>query len=132
MKEYSIRLQRGADLKKEIEKICIDNAYNTAIVLCAVGSLSSLNIRLANVTSTLSVDENFEIVSLIGTVSLGKSHLHISVSDEIGNVVGGHLLVGNVVNTTVELVLGILEEYESNRTLDEKTGYNEIVFRKRV
>ena len=77
------------------------------------------------------MEEDFEIVSLTGTVSKGEAHLHISLADEIGNVFGGHLMEGCIVNTTCELVLGILEGYGSKREYDKATGYDEIVFKKR-
>lgn len=132
MKEFAIRLERGADLKASIEEICKKNAINTAIVLSGVGCLSRAKFRLAKAINSLEVEEDFEIVSLNGTVSNGDAHIHIALSDEIGNCIGGHLLEGCVINTTCELVLGILEEYESNREFDENTGYDEIVFRKKV
>ena len=130
MKEYCQRLKRGDDLKECIESICRDNGFDTAVVLSAVGCLSKAHVRLAKAISEVDVEEDFEIVSLTGTVSNGEAHLHISLSDEIGNVFGGHLKEGCIVNTTCELVLGILEEYGSVREYDEDTGYDEIRFRK--
>lgn len=131
MKEFAIRLKKGADLKKEISRICLDNGFDTAIVLSAVGCVDRVKIRLAKAINYLEVDEDFEIVSLTGTVSKGKCHLHISLADEIGNVIGGHLSEGTIINTTCELVLGVLEECESKREFDDSTGYDEIVFRKK-
>ena len=131
MKEFAIRLKKGEDLLTSIEKTAKDNNFNTLVILSAVGSVSSANIRLAKAIDFLNVEEDFEIVSLMGTISCGKAHLHISLSDEIGNVIGGHLCKGTIVNTTCELVLGILEEYESIRKFDDSTSYNEIEFRKK-
>lgn len=131
MKEYAIRLKKGDDLKNEISKVCLDNNFDTAIVLSAVGCVDKVKIRLAKAINYLEVDEDFEIVSLTGTISKGKCHLHISLADEIGNVIGGHLSEGTIINTTCELVLGILEKYESKREFDDSTGYDEIVFRRK-
>ena len=128
MKEYAIRLVRGDDLKASIEKICKENDFDTAIVLSGVGCLSKVHIRLAKAVSELSVEEDFEIVSLNGTVSKGQGHIHIALSDEIGNAIGGHLMEGCIVNTTCELVLGVLEDYTSVREYDDNTGYDEIKF----
>lgn len=136
MKEYAVRLKKGADLKKSIEDISKENNFNTVVVLSGVGSVSQIKIRLAkalsNVQNFIEVNEDFEIVSLTGTVSCGKAHLHIALSDEIGDVIGGHLCEGTIINTTCELVLGILEEYESKREFDEESGFNEIVFGKKA
>lgn len=131
MKEFAIRLTKGADLKQSIESICKENHLNTAVVLSAVGCVDKINIRLAGAKECLEVEEEAEIVSLMGTISLGKAHLHVSFSDELGNVFGGHLKEGCIINTTSELVLGVLDEYESKRVFDEKTGYDEIVFSRR-
>lgn len=130
MKEYACRLHRGDDLIESIKKICLENRFNTAIILSGVGCVSSCKIRLAKAIDYLEVEEDFEIVSLIGTVSNGNAHIHISLSDEIGNVIGGHLCPGTIVNTTCELVLGVLEDYESTREDDVDTGYDEIIFRR--
>ena len=132
MREFAIRLTKGTDLKEEIASLCLENGINTAIILSAVGCVDKVKIRLAKAINYLEVEEDFEIVSLNGTVSNGIPHLHISLADEIGNVIGGHLCNGTIVNTTVELVLGVLEEYESRRVYDDSTGYDEITFRKKV
>lgn len=131
MKEFAVRLKENDDITDTIEKICKDNSFNTAIVLASVGSIKHLKIRLAKAIDTIDIDKDFEILSLNGTISNGKSHLHICVSDDKGNCVGGHLLSGTKVNTTLELVLGILEEYESERTFDNNTSFGEIHFNKK-
>lgn len=131
MKEFAIRLKENDDITETVEKICKENHFNTAIVLASVGSIKHLKIRLAKAIDTIDIDKDYEILSLNGTISNGKSHLHISVSDDKGNCVGGHLLIGTLVNTTCELVLGILEEYESTRTFDNNTNFGEIHFNKK-
>ena len=131
MKEFAIRLTKGADLKESIENICKNNCIDTAIICSGVGCISSLNLRMAKAKSYLEVNDDFEIVSLTGTISKGKAHIHMAVSNELGECFGGHLQKGCLINTTCELVLGILEDYESIRTFDAQTGYDEIEFRKK-
>lgn len=128
MKELAIRLSKGADLKQSIINLCKD--VDSAVVLSSVGCVSKLSVRLAGASDFLDVEEDFEILSINGTISKGKAHLHICCSDVFGNSIGGHLMDGTIVNTTCELVIGILEEYESNRTYDPSTGYDEIEFKK--
>lgn len=130
MKEFAIRLKNGDDLKEKLEEICLENHFNTAIILSGVGSLKKAHIRLAGAKNEIESEEDFEIVSLTGTISNGKAHLHISLSDEISNCIGGHLKEGSLINTTCEIVLGILEEYTSQRSYDNDTGYEEINFKK--
>ena len=130
MKEHAIRLKKGDDLKKKIEEYCLENDVDTAVVLSGVGCLDEAVLRLAKAESFYEKEDDFEIVSLTGTLSQGRVHIHISLADETGEVVGGHLAYGCIVNTTCELVLGELEEYHSHRAYDETTGYDEIVFEK--
>ena len=129
MKELAKRLIKGDDLREKLESLCIENNINTAIVLSGVGCLYELKIRLAKAEDYLYQKNDYEIVSLTGTISKGEAHVHISVSDDKGNTYGGHLEYGCLINTTCELVLGILEEYTSQREYDKNTGYDEIVFR---
>ena len=130
MKELAVRLKKGEDLKLSIEALCKENKADTAVVLSGVGCLYKARIRMAKAESFFEADDDFEIVSLTGTVSKGKAHIHISLSDSKGRLVGGHLSEGCLINTTCELVLGVLEEYKSQRVFDEKTGYDEIIFEK--
>lgn len=129
MKELAFRLIKGDDLRKSVEERCKN--INTAVVLSGVGCLYHAKFRLAKAIDYFEKDEDYEIVSLNGTVSNGKAHMHISLADEKGNVIGGHLEEGCLINTTCEVVLGILEEYESCRNFDSNTGYDEIEFKKK-
>lgn len=131
MKEFAYRLKKKDDLKKSIEQLCREKKIDTAVILSGVGSLIQANIRLADPRNTRFSVRDYEIVSLTGTVSRGKCHIHISIADDTGACYGGHLLEGCLVNTTCELVIGILEEYESRRDFDYDTGYDEIVFMKK-
>ena len=123
---YCFRLTKGMDLKKEIEKYVISNKVS-GVILCAVGCLSKLTIRLADGESVLEKEGMFEIVSVTGTLSEDGLHIHISVSDEAGNTIGGHLKDGCIVNTTSEVVLDIFDDIKFTREYDEKTGYKELV-----
>ena len=123
---HCFRLTKGSDLKKEIESYAMNNKVS-GIVLCAVGCLSKLTIRLADGQSVLEKDGMFEIVSVTGTLSEDGLHIHISVSDEEGNTIGGHLKDGCIINTTSEVVLDIFDDIKFTREYDEKTGYKELV-----
>lgn len=131
MREFALRLTKGDDLRASIEKACLENNFNTAIILSSVGCLYEVRIRLAKALEYMENKEDYEIVSLTGTVSKGKAHIHISLSDDTGKTIGGHLEKGCLVNTTCELVLGVLEEYVSDRSFDQDTGYDEIAFVKK-
>ena len=128
MKELAFRLTYGDDLRKCIEDRCKN--VDTAVVLSGVGCVYQAKFRLAKAIGYFEKVEDYEIVSLTGTISKGEAHIHISLSDEQGKVIGGHLEEGCLINTTCEVVLGVLEEYESTRKFDKNTGYEEIEFKK--
>jgi predicted DNA-binding protein with PD1-like motif len=73
----------------------------------------------------------FEIVSLVGTLSGGTDHLHISLSDKDGNVIGGHVIGGLYVYTTAEIVIGECQQLAFDREHDASTGFAELVVRRR-
>jgi predicted DNA-binding protein with PD1-like motif len=55
------------------------------------------------------------------------SHLHLAISDSTGRTIGGHLVDGNLVYTTMEIVIGVLEDLDFRRELDPASTYNELV-----
>lgn len=68
-----------------------------------------------------------EIVSLVGTLSsVGGHHLHISLSDKNGAMVGGHVFGELNVFTTAEIIIGECESYVFEREHDPESGFNEL------
>ena len=94
-----------------------------------MGSLTVATLRLANQEGPTVYQGHFEIVSLVGTLSVNGSHLHLAVSDSTGRTIGGHLLDGCRVYTTAEIVLGELPQLEFRRETDATFGYRELVVR---
>lgn len=128
MKYLTFRLKPGQLLKEDIEARMKD--IKAGVLLSVVGSLKNANLRMAGTTpdrqDVRSFDGPFEIVSGTGTISKEGCHLHISVADEEGNVIGGHLKDGCRVDTTAEVVIGIIEGSSYKRTFDEDTGFKEL------
>lgn len=124
---YIFRLTKGQDLKKEIVKFAKDNNIEAGIIKCAVGCVYEARFRLAGAEGFYEAKEDFEIVSVTGTVSKNGCHIHISLSDREGKTVGGHLSDGCLVNTTCEVVLESFDNYYFDRVFDENTGYKELV-----
>ena len=133
MKQLSFRLKPGQYLKEEIVKVAKENHVKAGVVLCAVGSLKRLVLRLAGATvdgeQIMDRQDSFEIVSMTGTVSENGCHLHLSASDQEGYLYGGHLKDGCEIDTTVELVIGIFDDVVFDRVMDEETGFKELVIR---
>ena len=131
MQTYSFRLRPGQDLKKGIDAIVQQERIGAGALLTCVGSLTEVTLRLANQTEPSVWRGHFEIVSLVGTLSTGGSHIHLSVSDLTGKTVGGHLVDGCKIYTTAEIVIGVMNDITYAREPDPTNGYNELVIRKR-
>lgn len=128
---YAIRLRPGQDLKREITQLAREHRIKAGYVVTCVGSLRVANLRFANQPEATSLAGKYEIVSLVGTFSDESAHLHLSIADSTGVTVGGHLMEGNLIYTTAELVVGVLPGLEFARELDPTYGYPELVVRKR-
>ena len=76
-------------------------------------------------------NEDYEIVSATGTLSMDGCHIHVSLSDEDLNTIGGHLKDNCLVNVTAEIVLGEFDDFIFTREYDESTGYKELVIEER-
>src|SRR4051812_10569720 len=111
-KFFSIRLKPHQDLKVELLKFAASEKLKAAALISCAGSLEQYNIRFANQPDGTFAKGFFEIVSLSGAFNDTSSHLHISVSDEEGNTIGGHLMNNNLIYTTAELVIVELTDLE--------------------
>lgn len=127
MQVLTFRLKPGQDILEEIEAIVSKNNIAAGCVLSAVGSLRHATIRFANQRSYAEYEGPFEIVSMTGTVSLHGPHLHISISDQDGKTIGGHLVPGCKVYTTAEIVIALFEDVVYKREFAEDSGYEELV-----
>lgn len=128
---HAFRLVRGNDLKKEIIDYCQKENIEAGVIVSAVGSLKHLHIRLAEAKDYIDKEENYEIVSITGTVSKDDVHIHISASDKEGKTIGGHLKDGTIVDTTCEIVIYELKDYVFTREPDTLTGYDELVVKRK-
>jgi uncharacterized protein len=128
---HAFRLKPGQDLRKEIELYVKENNIAAGWIATCVGSLTNYNIRFANQQNGSIGSGHFEIVSLTGTVSTNGSHMHISISDSIGNTIGGHLLQGNIVYTTAEIVIQSSSNLIFKREKDGSTPWEELQIEKK-
>ena len=133
---HAIRLKPGDDLVPAIENAAAlamsKDKSASAFILTAVGSLDGATLRMANASKDSpsneikEYNERMEVVSLFGTLSASGKHLHMSLSDKDGRVIGGHVVAGRVF-TTLELVIGTIYNVKFQRDMDESTGYRELV-----
>ncbi|MBC7448062.1 MAG: DNA-binding protein [Hymenobacteraceae bacterium] len=126
VRAHALRLSPGQDLRQELQAYAQAHGLRAAAVLTTVGSLTTVSLRLANQEGATTRHGHFEIISLVGTVSVNGSHLHVSVADSTGQTFGGHLLDGCRVYTTAEVVLGELPELDFTRAPDPVTTYREL------
>lgn len=130
MRLVAKRLMPGKDLKQSIVAFAKEKDIAAGAIVSAVGSLRHATIRMAGAQpdkqDVRELDGPFEIVSLIGTVSINGEHLHVSISDTGGKVIGGHLKDGSITETTVELVIAVETRLEFTRDVDPTTGFLEL------
>ena len=127
---HTLRLEPGADVMQSLQQFAADKQMRAGFIAAAVGSITSCTIRFANAPrGTLIGPAHFEVCSLCGTVALSGCHVHIVLSDGAGACVGGHLLEGSRVYTTLEIVLGEMPGVVFSREPCAKSGWDELVAR---
>jgi len=123
---HPLRLHPGDDLRDQLAACLPALGVQAAFVLAGIGSLSVLRLRLAGAAEVIERRADFELLTLVGTLSLAGAHLHASVADARGQVIGGHVASGCRVRTTAELLLMPLPDWRFTREPDAMTGYAEL------
>lgn len=130
MKVHVFRLFPGQDIKTELKKFAQTKHLSAGIILTAVGCVTKATMRMAGATpdhqEVKTFDEDMEVVSLVGTLSLNDTHIHISCSRKDGATFGGHIKEGCIVGTTMEIAIGELLDWEFSTELDKATGFEEL------
>jgi predicted DNA-binding protein with PD1-like motif len=126
LRTIACRFTPGEDLRDAIERLGHEHHVEAGCILSAVGSLATATLRLAGAQTFAKFTGPFEIVSLSGTVSPSGAHLHLSMAGADGNAIGGHLVHGCVIHTTVEIVLADMTGVRFLRLPDAVTGFNEL------
>jgi predicted DNA-binding protein with PD1-like motif len=126
MTPFPLRLKPGDDLRRALEAAVERQGAEAAFVLSGIGSLSVTRLRLAGAEDPMDLAGDVEILTLAGSIGAGVSHLHASVSDARGRVLGGHVAYGCLVRTTAEVLLALLPEWRFAREFDPTTGFDEL------
>ncbi|HXX83368.1 MAG TPA: PPC domain-containing DNA-binding protein [Casimicrobiaceae bacterium] len=132
MEALPLRLTPGADLRAALEAALGEHSQRAAVVISGIGSLSSARVRLAGASEPTQLRGDLEILTLAGTVGSDGAHLHMTVADSAGRVMGGHVARGCIVRTTAEVALLLLPGWSFNRELDPATGFAELVISRRA
>jgi predicted DNA-binding protein with PD1-like motif len=124
---HVLRMLPDTDLYQELKNYLKKNGIQAATIISCVGSLKKIHIRTATGKNFLKYENNYEIVSLVGCVSIDRSHIHISLGDSEGKTISGHLMgEGNIVFTTAELVLGELNDLKFSQEECQLSGWPEL------
>ncbi len=132
-----MRLRPGEDLKGALASFARARDIGAASVVAGIGSLRSVNLRLAGAlppggnsddsSNELLTDvSHYEIISLSGTISKERLHIHVSLSNAKGEVLGGHLMDLCVIDTTAEITLIVYEDLKFSGEYDSETGFKEL------
>lgn len=121
------RLKPGVDFQSELKRIAAEHNLKAGVIVSAVGSFRTASLRFAGANEATTVTGPLEVVSVTGTISEKGMHVHLSVSDANGKTIGGHLMPGCKVFTTIELVIfDLSNEWSFERKTDEHTTYLEL------
>jgi predicted DNA-binding protein with PD1-like motif len=126
MHALPLRIPAGADLREVLAALPARYSVDAAFVLQGIGSLSVACIRFAGAPDMTELRGDLEILTLGGSLSPDGPHLHMSVSDAAGRVIGGHMGPGCVVRTTAEVLVALLPGHRFSREHDPATGYKEL------
>ncbi len=128
----AIRLKPGTDIVDGIVSICKQKGIKNGIILSAIGSLDGARFfdpvaipeKKAGYgySEPIVLEGPIELISLNGMICNNSNgiltHFHFSLSDEDGNAYGGHVIVGNRVLITVDIVIAELDGINMGRSYD--------------
>lgn len=129
MTPLPLRLHPGDDLRAALCAAVAAQGAGAAFVLAGIGSLSRTELRLAGAALPRTLLGDVEILGLSGSIAANGAHLHISVADAAGAVLGGHVAAGCIVRTTAEVLIVLLPDWQFSREPDAATGFAELVLR---
>jgi len=129
MRALPVRLLPKQDLRLALESLLAQEQLGAAFVLQGIGSLSTASIRFAGMNEATQFNGDMEILTLSGSLSADGAHLHITVADAQGRIIGGHVAQGCIVRTTAEILVARLPDYRFSREYDDASGCKELVIR---
>ena len=126
-RSYIIRLKPGQDVKAELEALARAHHLQAATIVSVVGSLTDVALRFANKPETTTFTGHFEVVAMSGYLAANEFHCHLAVSDGEGKTLGGHLMEGNRVYTTLVVVIQEHLGLRYRREFDATSNHQELV-----
>lgn len=128
----AIRLSPQEDVLKSLISVCEKKGIKNGVIISAIGSLDGAKFYDPVVlpekkagygySDVIELKGPIELLSLNGIICNRNDkilpHLHFSLSDENGKAYGGHVIEGNKVLLTVDMVIGELEGIHMGREYD--------------
>lgn len=126
---YVVRIDKGEEILEEIKELAEKENIKLAKVE-ALGAVNNFTVGVYKVEEKKyyanSFTGNFEIVSLLGTISTMNNnfyaHIHMSAGNDKGEVFGGHLNKATV-SATCEMVITIING-TVDREFNSEVGLN--------
>ena len=128
---HALRLLPGQEVFSQLHAFIQQHQLQAAWIAGCTGSLTNVALRYAGREETTLLTGTWEVISLNGTLELTGEHLHLAVSDPQGAMLGGHMMAGCTVRTTLELVIGELTNLAFSRQPCAVSGYDELVISSR-
>ena len=123
---YALRLLPDQEVFSQLRTFARQQQLHAAWIAGCTGSLTDVALRYAGQENTTHLRGKFEVIALNGTLEQTGEHLHLCISDPHGAMLGGHMMPGFTVRTTLELVIGSLEELAFSRQPCALSGYDEL------
>lgn len=122
----ALRLPPGTDVRQGLKTFAQQELIRAGVIVGAVGSLSTVCLRFAGQDSHTTLNGKHEILTLSGTLGTDGVHLHMTVANSQGECIGGHVVNGCQIYTTLELVIATLPNIQFQRLFDPVTGCREL------
>ena len=111
LKTYALIFDEDDEVTKGIKNFALEKNL-TGASFSGIGAFKKLTMGYFDIDKKdyikNEIDEQVEVVSLIGNISRYKNkpkvHIHLAVGKRNGNALGGHLLKG-IVRPTLEIIL---------------------------
>lgn len=129
----ALRMSPGEDVLLGLEKVCKENNIKDGFILTGIGSLANAKffdpVELPDkkagygYSDPICMDGPIEILSLSGMICHDSDgtillHVHYALSDKDGNAFGGHLIEGNKVLLTCDVLIAEVDGIEMGRAFD--------------
>ncbi|WP_312980690.1 DNA-binding protein [Atlantibacter sp.] len=124
---YALRLLPGDEVLSQLRAFIQHHQLHAAWIAGCTGSMTDVALRYAGREETTQLRGTWEVISLSGTLELTGEHLHLSISDPQGAMLGGHMMPGCTVRTTLEIIIGELTALTFSRQPCEISSYEELV-----